>query len=343
MSKRNLIAEIQEKNARASREYLHGNLELYELEASFSRLDESDSTMLALLVMGMASCIEVSVREAIKRLIDSGDPYFERAELFKDHIRFDYLLTKALSTGKITFGDLISHSLPVSRLDHIASHFELLLNDKGGRNTFQNIMSDVRIFVEPSDDELFGNDHVANGREAAPCMLDDSKGLLKDIASIFEARHLVAHEANFKVVQQGELSQLLRSARLFVDALYELVEQLLNPGVSRNGFGGSIQEMAKAERVRKVAQVVQERILAKIPSVRTDSHDLLALFKETVRAFDSLHEAESAFRLALHGMATGNAMRNIEANVTTQLWQHRKGYLTEVEEHVNFYAEVNNG
>jgi hypothetical protein len=105
MTKRNLITEIQEKNARASTEYLHGNIELYALEASFSRLNESDATMRALHIMGIASCIEVSAREAIKRLVDSGDPYLERAESFKDHIRFDYLLTKALSTGKITFGE----------------------------------------------------------------------------------------------------------------------------------------------------------------------------------------------------------------------------------------------
>lgn len=343
MSKRNLITEIQEKNARASSKYLHGNLELYELEDCFLQLNESNLTMMSLLVMGMASCIEVSVREAIKRLIDSGSPYLERAERFKEHIRFDYLLTKALSTGVITFGDLISHSIPVSRLDHIASHLELLLNGEDGRNKFQKIMSDVRIFVEPSDDELFGNDHAEDRKEMAPCMLEDSNSLLKDIALIFETRHLVAHEANFKVVQQEKLSQFLSSTRLFVDALYELVEQLLNPGVSRSGFGGSIQEMVKAESIREEAQVVQERILEKISTVSAEPDKLRALFNEAVRTFDSHHEAESEFRLELHGILTGNAMRNIEANVMTKLWRHRKDYLTEVEEDVDFYAEVNNG
>lgn len=343
MSKRNLITEIQEKNARASGKYLHGNLELYALEASFSRLSESDSTLLALHVMGIASCIEVSVREAIKRLIDSGDPYFERAEFFKDHIRFDYFLTKALSTGKITFGDLISHSLPVSRLDHIASHFEVLFNDKGGRNRFQKIISEVRRHIEPSDDALFGNEHAGRMQQEAPFLLDDSEGLLKDIAAIFEVRHLVAHEANFKAVQFSDLSRLLHSARLFVDALYELVEQILDPGASRNGFGGSIQELTKAGKIRDSAQIIHERILAKIPFVRAESNDLLDLFRETIRAFDAYYESESSFRLALHGLATGNAMRNIEANVTTKLWRHRKDYLTEVEEHVDFYAGLPNG
>ena len=64
MSKRNVISEIEEKNARASNKYLHGNLELYDLEASSRRIGESDATMRALHIMGIASCIEVSVREA---------------------------------------------------------------------------------------------------------------------------------------------------------------------------------------------------------------------------------------------------------------------------------------
>jgi len=342
MSKRDLIAEIQEKNARASREFLHGNLELYALEASFSRLRESDSTLLALHVIGIVSCIEVSVREAIKRLIDSGDPYFERAELFKDYIRFDYFLTKALSTGKITFGDLISHSLPVSRLDHITSHFEVLFNDKGGRNKFQKIISEVRRYIEPSDDELFGNEQPERMQQKTPFLLEDSESLLKDIATLFEVRHLVAHEANFKAVQFSDLSRLLHSARLFVDALYELVEQILNPGASRNGFGGSIQGLNKAEKIRDAAQVVHKRILAKILFVRNASDDLLDIFLKSSSAFDAYHEAEANFRHALHGMATGNAMRNIEANVMTKLWRHRKAYLAEVEEHVDFYSERTN-
>ena len=341
MSKRDIVIEIQEKNARAKEEYLHGNLELYSLEASFSRLTESDETLLALHVMGTASCIEVSVREAIKRLIDSGDPFFERAEAFKEHIRFDYFLTKALSTGQITFGDLISHSLPVSRIEHITNHFEILFNNKGDSKNFKKfheLFSTIRKYVEPSDDELFGNEKPGNTQQTAPILVTNAEEIVADVSKIFQKRHLVAHEANFKVVQFSEISELLRSARIFVEALYELVEQILNPGASRNGIGGSIQELMKAGEIREEAQEILERILTKIPKVPSDQKNLLSIFKETNQIFDAYHTAETDFRLALHGMLTSNAMRNIEANVTKKLWQHRKNYLQEVEEHVDFYA-----
>lgn len=217
-----------------------------------------------------------------------------------------------------------------------------MFNDKGGRNKFQKIISEVRRYIEPSDDELFGNEHPGRMQQETPFLLEDSESLLKDIARLFEVRHLVAHEANFKAVQFSDLSRLLHSARLFVDALYELVEQILNPGASRNGLGGSIQGLTKAEKIRDAAQVVHKRILAKILFVQNASDDLLDIFLKSSSAFDAYHEAEANFRHALHGMATGNAMRNIEANVMTKLWRHRKAYLTEVEEHVDFYAELTN-
>ncbi|WP_155639045.1 HEPN domain-containing protein [Burkholderia cepacia] len=338
MSKRNPISEIQEKNARASNKYLHGNLELYDLERSAQKIDESDATMRALHIMGIASCIEVSVREAIKRLVDSGTPYLERAESFKDHIKFDFLLTKALSDGTITFGDLVSHSLPVSRLEHIASHFEFLFSNKDQRKKFNKIISEIREYVEPSEEELFGDGKAGQAQQTAPFLIDQPDNLLLVIASIFEVRHLVAHEANFNAVSPDDLSKFLKSARLFVNCLYELVEQDLNPGRSRNGYGGSIQEMARAGRIQSEALAIQEKIMPKIPLIKSNEHNLIDLFTATTSAFDAYHQAELTFRLALHGMVTGNAMRNIESDVTTQLWQHRTDYLNNIDRLVEMYA-----
>ncbi|WP_044527710.1 HEPN domain-containing protein [Herbaspirillum sp. B65] len=340
MSKRNLILEIQEKNARASSQYLHGNLELYALQESAQKFGESDTTLRALHIMGIASCIEVSVREAIKRLVDSGAPYIERAELFKEHLRFDFALTRALSEGAITFGDLVSHSLPVSKLEHVSSHFESLFSDKDQRKKFNKIISEIRVFEEPSEEELFGERPVGQTQKTAPLLVSDTNSLLQDIAAIFEVRHLVAHEANFSAVSSSELSKFLTSARLFVDCLYELVEQELNIGRSRNSFGGSIQEAIRAGRIYTNALEIQDRIALKLTSIHSDEDELPTLFAAAVSAFSTHHDAEIDFRLSLHKWVTGNAMRNIEANVMDQLWQHRTNYLKNLEEQVEFYAEL---
>ncbi|MGE6608817.1 hypothetical protein ACQKE4_20295 [Halomonas sp. NPDC076908] len=210
------MKEIKQKNLRTEVGFLHGNLELYALESRFGKLDVSDRTTLSLLVMGVASCIEVGVREAIKRLVDSGEPFLGRAEKFKEYIKFDFLLTKELSLGNITFGDLISHSLPVSSLNHIASHFESLFMENS-KMKFAEILSKVRVFMEPDDEDLFNKGH-SPGKELPPFLLNNARDLLKDIALIFEIRHLVAHEANFKVVSYEELEKLLKSARSFLNS-----------------------------------------------------------------------------------------------------------------------------
>lgn len=337
MSKRNLISEIQEKNRRAATAYLSGHVELYTLEHAFSKLDKSQEALMALLLMGVASCVEVSARSAIKRLIDSGNPYLERAELFKDSIKFDFSLTRSLSSGEITFGDLISHSIPVSRIDHISSHFEILF--KGEQRSFRDALSQVRVYVEPDDEELFGESKRGTTQSMAPLLLTDAELVLKDIGLIFERRHLVAHEANFKAVSYDELSRLLSSGRLFVDALYEMVEQKLNLGVSRNGYGGSIQYRYKASDLWIEAQNLQKVIAEQVRCAGPDYDGLEELFNKTVRTFDEYHEAEQAFRLATYGMLGGNGIRNVESHVTMQLCQQRLDYLKIVQEDTIFFCE----
>ena len=339
MVKRNIISEIQEKNQRASDAYLSGHVELFSLEHTFTNLDKSQGALLALLLMGIASCIEVTARAAIKRLIDFGNPYLERAESFKDNIKFDFALTKALSLREITFGDLISHSLPVSRVDHISSHFEALF--KGDRLNFKDALSQVRVFIEPDEDELFGNGKRGATQSKAPFLISDVDAVMKDIGLIFEIRHLVAHEANFKAVSFDELSGFFISARLFVDALFEMVEQTLNPGASRNGYGQSIQYLYKASDIWNSANAVQNRIWEQVNVAGSEFKGLKELFEKTVKTFAEYHEAEQAFRLASHEMLTGNGMRDMESHVSMQLWQHRLDYLKIVEEDTKFFLHIN--
>jgi hypothetical protein len=128
----------------------------------------------------------------------------------------------------------------------------------------------------------------------------------------------------------------LKSARQFVDALYEIVEQTLNTGRSRSGFGESIQYRRDASDIWTAAREMQASISRIIESGKPDHEDLKQLFDKSVESFDKYYEAEEAFRLATYGMLSGNGMRNVESHVTTQLWQHRLDYLEIVESDLAF-------
>ncbi len=350
MAARNLVTEIQARNARANGSGLHARTELYTLDASTRRLADTDRAALALHVMGIASCIEVGVREAIKQLVDSGGDFLSQAEQFK-FVRFDFELTRALSAGQISFGDLISHSLPVSSLEHIALHFETLFSSPGSEaagpnghkskvKKFRILLQEIKVYVEPGEEELFSDAPPGTAQSAAGPLLGDPQSLLADIELIFQTRHLVAHEAAFNVTSRSQLDRFLDSAHRFLDALYELVEQRLHPGASRSGMGSSIQNMQRMGELVHASGQVAARITDQLEGMGDRSESLTRAFTDTQEMFEQYVQLESEFRLALHGIATGNAIRNIEAHVGSQLWRAHRDYLLDVEENVGFYAEV---
>jgi len=73
--------------------------------------------------------------------------------------------------------------------------------------------------------------------------------------------------------------------------------------------------------------------------VREDGVKLKALFDKSVECFESYHEAESNLRLELHGLLTGNSMRNIEAHATCLIYTDRSKYLEDLLETVNFHLD----
>ncbi|HFD0404342.1 TPA: hypothetical protein ACF027_002382 [Klebsiella quasipneumoniae subsp. similipneumoniae] len=334
MSKRDLITEIKKKNSRSTGKYLHGKMEIYDLK-KFSDSTENH-TALSLIIMGLASCIEVSVKEAIKKLIDYGDPFLSNADGLIH--KFDFSLTKALSLGHITFGDLVSHSVSVSNLEHIASHFEKLISTTEKKVKFEEIITNVKVFVEPDVFEAEGFD-IARSNEEIEYIIKNPSKVLSDISKIFEIRHIVAHEASFDVVDKKQLECFIISAQCFLDALYELIEQTINPGASRDSFNSSIQGQLKTAQLFKACQEIQELINEKIGFVRDDGDKLRLLFERSNTCFEQYFESEKELRLGLHGMLTGNSMRNIESAIGNQIYSERIGCLKDLLETVEFQSE----
>lgn len=157
MSKRNLIEEILSKKKREEFDIYSPGLRLDDIKYSFEKmLDEGkeDKTLLSLFNIGIAACIEISVRSTVRKLIDHGSPYIDRIEKFKNELRFDLDVIKALHDKQISFGDFVSHLLPINGVEHINSHLDTLLDIK-----FRVALANVREFVEPPDEFfLWGED-----------------------------------------------------------------------------------------------------------------------------------------------------------------------------------------
>lgn len=338
MAKRDLIAEIREKNNRASRRFLRGRSELTDIEISALSIEGERSPLFALHLIGIAACLEVCVRESIKILIDFGSPYLDRVEKFKEHLRFDFTLTKALSSRQISFGDLVAHLLPVSGVEQIVSHLDALLEEDDRVRGLRWHLSEIRAFEEPDEDALL-NDVWAPPSEPdiRPHLVKDAGSLLSEIAKIFEIRHVAAHEANFGMVNKETLSQSIKSANVFIEAMYEIVEQILHPKASRSGIGISLQNSMQAGKVAMSVEAATERIAKKLTSKAFEGNDPSREFREGHAEFEKYVTGESNFKLSIYRPVNGNAMRNIEANVRRQIYEQRLEYLLDLEKELDHW------
>ncbi|APO98908.1 hypothetical protein [Xanthomonas perforans] len=326
MSKRQIIEEIRKKNERLPEHFFHGSSQLSKLELLALYLDPDMQAARSLVVIGAASCIEVSVKEAIKQLVDFGSPFIDRVDQFKEPIKFDLALTRALSERLITFGDLVSHSLSVSNIGQIASHFEVLFS-KEHSIRFGQLLASLRAHVDPTDDEVLGGEIDQDRRDRSPLLVVDVEGLMSSIARLFELRHLGAHEASFELVTTEELTHLLSKARHFIDVLYELVEQTLRPGATRSSFGASIEAMAKAGEIRNRADALMQDIKEVVRIRLGEASDVLSSICESEQNFQAFADAEVSLRIKLYSVVTGNALRNVESFVLTKIWGARERYL----------------
>lgn len=333
MSKRNQLSDIIEKKSRADRYEYAAWGELAMLHSGFSSLINPEPYQISIHVVAIASCIEAFCKSCIKNLIDhENSPYLERAKKFKD-LSFDFELTKALSRKEITFGDLVSHSVAISSTEQIIRHFDTLLGGDVGYKNFKGCLASVREFVEPPEEFIMGN---IEGYDAqlGGLILSNADDLISDIQAIFTARHIAAHEANFRLVDEAQLYQWFESAMAFSNATYEIIEQRLRPGASRAAFGSSVQALQNSGELLSVISEKRQDLVRKWKAEwNLDDTDLEALWfaiKASEDAFSEYMEKEISVNFRRVGMITGNGYRHLEARIQKKPLQQKLNYLEDL-------------
>ncbi|MFJ5295615.1 HEPN domain-containing protein [Pseudomonas sp. NPDC088368] len=333
MSKKNPLAAIIEKKTRADRHDYAAWGELATLHSGFSLLANPESYQISIHVVAIASCIETFCKSCIKNLIDhENSPYLERAKNFKD-LSFDFELTKALSKKEITFGDLVSHSVAISSTEQIMRHFDTLLGGDDGYKNFKNCLASVREFVEPPEDFILGNIEGYD-IQLGDIILDRPDDLIRDIQAIFTARHIIAHEANFRLVSKDQLYRWFESAMAFANAIYEIIEQRLRPGASRAAFGSSVQALQNSGELFSAVQEKRQDLVRKWQAEWNLDNSALEMLwlevKASEDAFSAYLEKEICVNFRRVGMITGNGYRHLEAKIQKRLLELKLIYLEDL-------------
>lgn len=330
MSKRNQLNFIAEKKSRADHWEYAGMSELATLHSGFSSLNAPEPYQISLHVVAIASCLEAFSRACLKILIDEeNSPYLERAKKFKD-LTFDFELTKALSRKEITFGDLVSHNVSISSADQIIKHFDTLFDGDAGYRDFKESLSAVREFVEPPEEAIM-DDPDKYPIEYGEIIINDANQLIGNIQDIFAARHIAAHEANFRLVSADQLRRWFESAMIFARATYEIIEQKLRPGASRGAFGSSVQALQKSGVLYSTIGDMWQELVAKwevewsLDEAAVEK--LWVTITDSEKAFGEYIEKEIALHFQRVGMISGNGYRHLEAKIQKILLESKLDYL----------------
>jgi Lysozyme inhibitor LprI len=166
-----------------------------------------------LIPIRIVTILEVSVRGWIEHLVDHGAPYVERAAKLNIDLKFDFAIASSLHGGVVTLGQLIAHSVSISRLESVVNVLGTLLDE----NLFASISTvHDRWAVE------------VEGKPDRP-IIDDIKQLKRTLFRLFEVRHVLVHEMpRAKPHTVDEVDDFLRSATLFIQAVDEMLDTKLH-------------------------------------------------------------------------------------------------------------------
>jgi hypothetical protein len=322
MSRRNVLNEVKEKKSRSLGRGFRGFYELEQLYWTFNLRSTGQDGMNSLCVIGIAACIEACVRDVIKHLVDYGEPYLSRISRFKDLLRFDLELTKALSTSEITFGELVAHLLPISKVSDIASHLEMILNDEEREASFKTRLSNLREIGASVVNSVRESDSPENsvlGRR----IVDDADHLMAEISELFKLRHIAAHEADFSKVTGEQVISFLSCAKSFMRATFEMAKQELDPEVALSSFGSSFYAIRKSNETLHDLFEEKNKTLREIAAGGEDGFSAIGLFFRAESAFNDYLVSEIAFRTSYYFGHSDDAERKTCAETVWQLSDQR--------------------
>jgi uncharacterized protein YecT (DUF1311 family) len=170
-------------------------------ETKLKGIEPSDD----LIPIRIVTLVEVFLKHWIETFIDFGAPYVERAAKLGTNIKYDFAIARSLQGGAVSLGQLIAHSVPLSRLDSVCAVFNSLL----GRDLFDTIEKTRdrwRERHEPGIDPI----------------IPDVAHVRRTLGRLFEVRNIIVHEIpEAKVHEATDVAEFLDASSKFMQAAEE--------------------------------------------------------------------------------------------------------------------------
>ncbi|MBV7417147.1 DUF1311 domain-containing protein [Comamonas sp. CMM03] len=267
------IAQVRQRR-RFGRAIAELPLRLFALERAFKEHDQKNEELTRYFPVALIACIEGYFRLAIKELVDAGEPYITNAERPASSIKLDFAVVRAIHGKAITVGELVGHSVPLSRLDHIESSMSSLLG--------ASFLDRMRMISDRWD-------HEVRGEPERP-ILSNPDEVFAGVAKAFELRHIICHEiASAHEILYQDVARCFECCVAFLRAADELVSETLHPGapLTQSDMNVAAGELL-AEARQSMAQAVSD-LRARL------SGDELAAFNDAQAAWEEACTAWAEF------------------------------------------------
>ncbi len=218
---RDIIQEIEEIRSRRQFESAMSELprRLRALQDAFESRNNAHPEFIRYFPVALIACIEGYFRMVVRDLIDSGDPYLANAEKAASTMKPDFSILRAIHGKKITVGELVAHSVPISNLKHI----DAVLKNLTGESFISKLRSTKDRWA-----------HEGRGEPERP-ILGAPDTVFKDVDRTFELRHIICHEtASGYAIETEDIGRCFESCLSFLRAADECVSEILHPGVPLN-------------------------------------------------------------------------------------------------------------
>ena len=267
------IADIRERR-RFGSAMAELPLRLFALEQAFKDHDKSQSELTRYFPVALIACVEGYFRMAIKDLIDAGEPFLTNAEKPASSLKLDFSVLRAVHGKTITVGELVAHSVAISRLEHIESSLTSLL----GAGFLQSLRTTTDRWA-----------HEVRG-ESPALILSNPDDVFAGVSRTFELRHIICHEiASAYEIESDEVARCLESCVAFLRATDELISETIHPGAPLTQTDMNI---AAGKSLNEKRDILTEAVAA--TRNRLDTVELVA-FDESQTKWEAYCEAWVGF------------------------------------------------
>lgn len=219
----------------------------------------------------LVTYIEVFVKDAVRDLIDIGEPYISRSETMSKGAKIDFTALRHLQGSKLTAGEIISHSISVSDPTKIIANLGTLI---------PNFVVLLKESHERWEEE----------RDTWPLepIIENYNSMMDGLEKLFRVRHIVTHEmVTSPVYEEKDAASFFKSAREFVQATQWVIVRVLDDATPKTQGGMNRDAASRLEKA-------EAELKNLIDAIRANTEFDVTLFDAADAAWEVFAEAQAS-------------------------------------------------